>query len=426
MPIDYDNNRDLAKQIAANQPSTPSPRLADWLNVQKNLNTRYPVLPSNGTTEKERELKTANAFLQWQNKMNHFDAVNLEEIVKQVASPDYRKGWSPWQGLGDKKFSKISANSNVDGRLEVFGISEDKTLWNCWQERPNGRWHDWYELGGNRRIIDSISSARNKDGKLEVFALGEDLDLYHMRQQEAGSYWNNWESMGGKFSSGAIVGYNADGRLEIFLRGMEGEILANWQDPAGTHPTGWWGWRSHGENFSAMPKVIRNCDRLEIFTVNPFTGVLHRKWQDPKEQLGWTDWQEVRSNSETAVGLGMNTDNKIQMYIFNVNRERKTVFSWHEDHDQDKWSGWHYLGEGVPYNLNRLKVSNLENGRLSVFGRENGHIWHIHQTTGGWSRWMNLLGIESCSDFDINKTADGKEALFVINGQNQVQYSHQV
>jgi len=37
----------------------------------------------------------------------------------------------------------ITVGRNQDGRLEVFGVGRDKSLWHNWQTAPNNGWSGW-------------------------------------------------------------------------------------------------------------------------------------------------------------------------------------------------------------------------------------------------------------------------------------------
>ena len=45
----------------------------------------------------------------------------------------------------------------------------DGALWHMWQTAPNNGWSGWYSMGG---WIDMLDVARNADGRLEIFARG--------------------------------------------------------------------------------------------------------------------------------------------------------------------------------------------------------------------------------------------------------------
>jgi hypothetical protein len=89
-------------------------------------------------------------------------------------------------------------------------------------------------------IMDEIfgkrSVANNADGRLEVFAIGNDTSLYHIWQTSPGGGWTNWGYRSGTQLRSPTVGQNADGRLEVFVIGGDGALYRQWQ----TSPGGGW------------------------------------------------------------------------------------------------------------------------------------------------------------------------------------------
>jgi acylphosphatase len=83
----------------------------------------------------------------------------------------------------------------------------------------------------------------NADGRLEVFIRGTDNAMWHMWQTVPNGGWSGWASLGGGLSSGPQIAVNADGRLEVFVRGTDNALWHMWQ----TVPNGGWsGWASLG------------------------------------------------------------------------------------------------------------------------------------------------------------------------------------
>jgi hypothetical protein len=75
---------------------------------------------------------------------------------------------------------------------------------------------NWQPLGG---VIDSaIAVGRNADDRLELFVRGTDGQVYHRWQVAPSStVWNpdSWQPLGGVIIGSVAVGQNADGRLEL-------------------------------------------------------------------------------------------------------------------------------------------------------------------------------------------------------------------
>src|SRR2546430_9710882 len=55
------------------------------------------------------------------------------------------------------------------------------TLFRSWQTAPNGNWSGWAGLGGGLSSAPAVAS--NADGRMEVFVRGTDNALYHIWQR---------------------------------------------------------------------------------------------------------------------------------------------------------------------------------------------------------------------------------------------------
>jgi len=121
---------------------------------------------------------------------------------------------------------------NADARLEVFVVGDDTSLYHAWQTSPNNGWvQGWTGMGGSWHHDPVVG--RNADGRLEVFVVGDNARLYHAWQTSPNDGWSQgWAPMGGWWTSWPAspgVTQNADGRIEVFLRGNDTSLYHTWQ-----------------------------------------------------------------------------------------------------------------------------------------------------------------------------------------------------
>src|SRR5437868_11628409 len=45
----------------------------------------------------------------------------------------------------DDRLRDLKVGRNADGRLEVFGLAPDDTIWHTWQVAPSGNWNGGWE-----------------------------------------------------------------------------------------------------------------------------------------------------------------------------------------------------------------------------------------------------------------------------------------
>jgi hypothetical protein len=180
-----------------------------------------------------------------------------------------------------------------DGRLEMFVVGADGGLYHGWQTAPSNGWNGQLVLHDRpgRGLIGSPALAPGADTRLEVFATGADGALYHGWQIAPSNGWNGPMLLHGKPAGTYLVGSpavaaSADGRLEFFVVGADGGLYHGWQTATNN------GWNGplvfHGQpaglRLQGCPAIAASADgRLEIFVVGMDGGLYH-------------GWQTVASN----------------------------------------------------------------------------------------------------------------------------------
>src|SRR6266566_2719587 len=200
------------------------------------------------------------------------------------------KSWSNWNPLNKPLNTNVlvmpGVGKNADGRLEVFTVGTDGALWHIYQVAPNGTWSSWTPQGKppNLNAVNAPIVAQNADGRLEAFTVGADGALWHVWQTTPNGTWSNWASLGlpagASITSPPTVGKNKDGHLEVLVSGHDGALWHIWQTVPGN---GWGNWDSLGTPpniaINPSPFVSKNDDgRLEAF-VNGSDGTLWHCWQ---------------------------------------------------------------------------------------------------------------------------------------------------
>lgn len=182
--------------------------------------------------------------------------VSQEAMLWHIRQTAPNNGWSDWVSLGTPSGASFGSDStpavapSADGRLELFVVGNDETLWHTRQTAPNGGWSDWASHDAPfgtklQRLRPAVGSAA--DGRLELFAVSEDAALWHLRQTTPNGGWAQWFSHGappvpGLAGSPAAV-QGPDGRLELFVVGTDGAL---WQLSQTAPEGGESQWFSHG------------------------------------------------------------------------------------------------------------------------------------------------------------------------------------
>ncbi|WP_345336890.1 protein kinase domain-containing protein, partial [Actinomadura viridis] len=254
-----------------------------------------------------------------------------------------------------------AAHSSADGRIEVFVRGVDGHLWHVWQVARNGRWSNWDDMSGYRLlpndgplvVAGDPAAHDSADGRIEVFVRGVDGHLWHIWQVARNGRWSNWDDMSGYRllpNDGPLVVAgdpaahdSADGRIEVFVRGVDGHLWHVWQ----VARNGYW---SNWHNLSRH-RLKANGGLLEV------AG-------DPAAHSS--------------------ADGRIEVFVRGADGHLWHI--WQVARDGD-WSVWEDLSGHRPLpNGGLLEVAgdpaahSSADGRIEVFVRgADGHLWHIWQ-----------------------------------------------
>lgn len=207
------------------------------------------------------------------------------------------------------------------------------------------------------------------------------------------------------------VGHNADGRLEVFVAGVnvtngQDALWHMWQTAPSS--TEWSDWSSLGTpavnlaNSPALgssPTVAANADgRLEVFVAGG-DGALWHVWQTAPNN-GWSDWSSFgtpggltsASNPALAPAVAANADGRLEVFIAAGFPSGELWHVW-QTAPSNGWSSWASFGPpGVKF-LRSAAVAPSADGRLELFAVDTDlALWHVWQTAinNGWSDWASL------------------------------------
>ena len=130
------------------------------------------------------------------------DALSGDNLAHNWQTGAGTNSWSGWNSLGNPPAGTITpcVAQNQDGRLEVFGLGLDGALWHIWQTSPNNGWSGWDTLGAPGPGVPipgpNCCVSNNQDGRLEVFVIGADASLWHIWQTSPNNGWSGWASLG--------------------------------------------------------------------------------------------------------------------------------------------------------------------------------------------------------------------------------------
>ena len=258
-------------------------------------------------------------------------------LPKPVATPPSRRG---------------PVAPSADGRLELMALGRDGSLWAQWQTAPSNGWSPWGSHGQPAGVVleGSPMLAPSADGRLEMFVVGGDGNLWAKWQTAPSNGWSAWASHGQPAGVGLTgsprLAPSADGRLELVVVGSDGNLWSKWQTSAAN---GWSDWGSHGQppgvNLTGTAMVAASADgRLELLVVGS-DGNLWARWQTAPSN-GWSDWgshgQPPGVHLTGSPMLAASADGRLELLV--VGRDGNLWAQW-QTAPSNGWSGWGSHGQ---------------------------------------------------------------------------------
>lgn len=231
-------------------------------------------------------------------KDSHHYYYTYAQIPDLPADPGKYEDWLGsfhWAdaGLVCRSAAELAFGFNQNGSTEIFYREQDSNaIFHMTQSsQPNDvpQWvKDPNAQAGTSAVCMCV--ARNADGRLELFYGGTDGDsvtdnkIYHRWQLTAGGAWSSDARMDGSGAKTITAARNAgDGRLEVFYSGNSKAIYHDWQVEAGK---GWNGSVQLAGKATYLVSDVWPDGRLEIF----YTGQGgHHIWHNWHTSAG-TNW----------------------------------------------------------------------------------------------------------------------------------------
>jgi len=319
-----------------------------------------------------------------------------------------KNSWGP--GWGDNGFFRIAyGECGIDTNYGPYGAQGVSLV-------EQGAWSHWGSEGGV--LTSDIAVGRNADGRMEVFVRGTDNAVWHKWQVARNGSWSGWASEGGVITSNIGLGRNADGRLEVFARGTDGALWHKWQ----TAPSnGWSGWASLGGVLTSNIAVDVNADgRMEVFARGTDNALWH-KWQ-LSPNGGWSGWSSLGGVLTSDISTARNADGRLEVFVRGTDNG-----VWHkwQVSPNGPWSGWASLGGVI---TSTIAVDRNADGRLEIFARGTDQaMWHKWQVSpnGSWSGWASEGGVLT-SSISLGRSPTGRLEAFVRGTDNALWHKWQL
>jgi len=282
-----------------------------------------------------------------------------------------------WELFGGS-FRVVAADTNTDGRMEVFGLAEDDSVWRNMQNTPSvDDWTGWSPFGtrsGPRRIASARSNPglrtlavnRSYVGLMRAFGAARDGSAWINEQTWPYRHWQGWRRFG-------VV---PNGLRESWLYRL------------------WQGWRRFGVVPNGLREVVVPISDLSVGDLAFGLGVDDTVWiarqYDPYQPQRWRGWRQLgegwelstlvisRPDDLTIEAIGTAPDNTIWRNSADVTGELG---------DPTQWSGWQPFG--APGDQLRavtaLRSDGPDGSESEVFGvAPDDTIWRHAPGSNAW------------------------------------------
>ena len=227
----------------------------------------------------------------------------------QTVPGDDWTGWHPLGGPSDTATLEESSPvvvRNEDGRLELFVRASDGAVWHRWQREAGARpWAAWSSLESpDDQPVSSEPPVvvRNRDGRLVLFIVAGDGTVWHRWQQAAqAGPWGAWRSLGSTDDPDIThppierielaAGAHADGRLALFavaVIGGSGASMVRQRELTGAGE--WSPWKTVDSPARKAVDLVAASDalgRLQLFMADEATGELYQLSQLEPNGAAW-------------------------------------------------------------------------------------------------------------------------------------------
>lgn len=184
--------------------------------------------------------------------------------------------WGGWHRIGvdsqifysGQTYSAPSAVVKDGSQVEVFIRGTNDRVYSIVNNLAGDLWLYWSELPGNGMTLAGPAAARTPDtgsGNTYLFVEGLDDQIYYTYRPHLGSWTGAWYLLpgGGSTYWGPAAVSDANGNLEIFVKGLDGYIWQFYGDE--------WRWFDGHQSF-ASPSAAYTSWGLCVF----ITGTDHR------------------------------------------------------------------------------------------------------------------------------------------------------
>lgn len=298
------------------------------------------------------------------------------------------------------------AGNDVDRSMNVVLPDAVDVTEELSQTGPNGSFGSWSSLAGPTGNGSAPVVGYTANQRLQLFVRGSDNNIWTSTETAVNGAFGSWSSIGGNVRSKVTVGYQTNGAIELFARSSSNTVITASQ----SGPNGSFGaWSDLGGQCYDVPVFSANADgRFQLFT-RSFTNTVQSNFK--LASGSWFGWSDYGGSCLGQPQVGQLPDGSIEVFTRSSANTVKTIA---QNGPNSGFGSWSDLGGDIAADP---VVSYNADGRMQIFAQTSTHTITSNFRTGlatnsAWFGWLDLGG--SCySDLGVGYNQDGRIQLFM-------------
>jgi D-alanyl-D-alanine carboxypeptidase len=276
----------------------------------------------------------------------------------------------------------------------------------------NGSFTGWTSIAGPTGSGAAPVVGYQADQRIRLFLRGSDNNVWTVIKALNGA-WGSWSSLGGNVRSSVSVGYLANGAMQLFARSSSNTVITSIQSA----PNGTFGaWSDLGGQCYDDPLVTANADgRFQLFTRSAANTVYSNFKTTSGTWFGWSDY----GGSCMGKPQGGQWTNGVIVVL--TRTSSSTVRQITQTGPNGGWGAWTDLGGTA---ASDPVITYNADGRMQFFVQTPTHTVSMNfrvglATNSTWFGWLSLGGT-SYSNLGTGINADGTIHVFTRDANRVV------
>ena len=191
-------------------------------------------------------------------------AIDKEGLLRSTYQETPGGSWSGWSGEwtsgSPRNGIALTAAQQNDGRVALWVLTADNTLYCNYQTSAGGSWAGWSsgDWNGAPKLTQICACQTGGSRGAQLWAIDKEGLLRSTYQETPGGSWSGWS---GEWTSGSprngialTAAQQNDGRVALWVLTADNTLYCNYQTSAGGS---WAGWSSG--DWNGAPKLTQIC-----------------------------------------------------------------------------------------------------------------------------------------------------------------------